>query len=449
MDTNGKTVHLNREYDPEIRVRDVLFHLLYRWRSILAAVLLCALVFGGWQYLRVSRIHSAGSQTKDEQRYERDLKSYEDTLKKSQKNVKNTKKQLKDLYAYRDGSLLMQLDPDNTWAAEKKYIVTGPEGTAADVLAVYTGAMTADHNEAELEAAFGTVNAGYAEEVTAITTISGENAFTVTVYAAEKEQAEKGLAYVSRKIEEAEKQAQEVAQHTLTAAEEGTARGVIPDLSEKKYALNDEIIKNENKLKAVERALYNAEESRPLLPGNPVLRWALAGAVLGLLGMILIHVTAYAQRGKLRQGSEISGQYGIPLLGEMNHSAARRPGKGLDGLIEKLEFRKDRKTDDQVYDNAAVLVRETRGEGTLILAGTVREEVLAAVKAELSKRLGEDAEITVRPGFPEESGSAEDACGAGAVLWVEEKHVSRSRAVRRAAEVFETAGTRVIGTLVV
>ena len=203
MNTNGKSVHLNREYDPEIRVRDVLFHLLYRWRSILLAMLVCALVLGGWQYLRVSRIHSAGEQTKDELRYERDLKSYEDTLKKAQKNVKNTKKQLKERYAYRDDSLLMQLDPDNTWAAEKKYIVSGTEGPAADVLAVYTGAMTADHDETELEAAFGTVNAGYAEEVTAITAVDGENAFLVTVYAAEKEQAEKGLAYAGRKIEEA------------------------------------------------------------------------------------------------------------------------------------------------------------------------------------------------------------------------------------------------------
>lgn len=449
MNTNGKSVQRNQEYDPEIRVRDVLFHLLYRWRSILLAMLVCALALGGWQYVRVNRIHSAGNQTKDEQRYERDLKSYEDTLKKAENNVKKTKNQLKETYTYRDSSLLMQLDPDNTWAAERKYLVTGTEGPAADVLVVYTGAMMADHDEAELEAAFGTVNTGYAEEVTAITADGSENAFTVKVYGAEKEQAEKGLAYVSRMVEAAEKQAQEIAPHTLTATNEGTSRGFIPDLAEKKYTLNDSIIKYENKLKAVERALYNAEESKPLQPGNPVLRWALAGAVLGLLGMILLYVMVYAQREKLREGSEISEQYSVPLLGEMNRSGARRPGKGLDGLIEKLQFWKEPKTDAQVYDNAAALVRRIKGEGPLLLAGTVREDVLAGVKEELSKRLGEDAEIAVRPGFPMESGSAEDVCGAGSVLWVEAKHVSRSRGIRQAAEVFETAGTRVIGTLVI
>ena len=66
MEINGNSVHLNREYDPEIRVRDVLFHLLYRWRSILLVMILCAAVLGGWQYFRVNAAHRAGNLTKDE-----------------------------------------------------------------------------------------------------------------------------------------------------------------------------------------------------------------------------------------------------------------------------------------------------------------------------------------------------------------------------------------------
>ena len=56
------------------------------------------------------------------------------------------------------------------------------------------------------------------------------------------------------------------------------------------------------------------------------------------------------------------------------------------------------------------------------------------------------AEVRV-PEDPEEI--AEDAVRAGSVVWVEEKHGSRSTEIQRAAEVFEAAGTKVIGVLVV
>ena len=449
METKSKSVHLNREYDPEIRVRDALFHLLYRWRSILLAVLLGAVVFGGWQYLHVNAAHSAGNLTQEEERYERDLAYYRETLENSQRNLEEWEKLLQERYTDRDHSLLMKLSPENTWAAEKKYLVSGAGDSAADVLAVYSGAMETGHDEAALEEAFGTPVAGYVKEITSIHSVDGENAFLVTVYAADQEAAEKGLAYVSRKIEEAEKQAQGVAPHTLQAVAEGASREFLSEFSEKQYLLNEDVARHESKVRVAQKALFNAEESMPVKQGNPVARWAIAGAVLGLLGMIFVYLTAFAQRGKLREGTEISEQYSIPLFGEMNRSGARRPGKGLDRLIEKLEFRKNLKTENEVYDNAAVLIRETSEEGTLLLAGTVREEVLAGVKAELEKRLGEDMGIKTRAGFPVSSGSAEDACGTSSVLWVEEKHVSRSKGIRRAAEVLETAGAKVIGVLVV
>ena len=75
--------------------------------------------------------------------------------------------------------------------------------------------------------------------------------------------------------------------------------------------------------------------------------------------------------------------------------------------------------------------------------------MLAGVKAELSKQLGDGTALAICPGFPAESGSAENACKAESVLWVEKKHVSRSKEIRRAAEVLEAAGANVIGTLVV
>ena len=449
MSTGNNSVHMNQEYNPEVRIRDLLFHLLYRWRSILLAALICGIVFGAWQYFSVNAAHKAGNRTKDEQRYEQDLASYQATVSEEKAKLEQWQALLDERLAYRDNSLLMQLDPENVWAAEKKYTVSGAGESAADVLAVYTGAMITEHDGAALQEAFGTDNVGYVNEVVAFSTDSAENSFRVRVYASTQEAAEKGLAYVTGKIEEAGARAQEIAPHTLQAVSEGASLQILEGLTEKKSNLHDDILKLKDKVKISERNVLGAEENEPLVPGDPVKSWAVTGAGLGLLAMIGIYLVSFLLRGKLRRGEEISDQYGVPVFGEMNRSGARRSGKGIDGWLEKLQFRKEKKTDGQVYDNAAALVKENRAEGTLVLAGTVGGDVLERVKEEMEKRLGEEVQIEVCAGFPAERGSVEKVSSAGSVVWVEEKHVSRSEGIKRAAEVFEAVGAKVIGVLVV
>lgn len=448
MTAKGNSVHVNQHYEPEAKVRDVFYHFLYRWRSILAVTVICALVLGGWQYLKVKKLHDAGELTNDERRYEAEKLTFDTNLQDETENVASLRSQIANKKAYREGSLMLALDPGKVGIAEKKYLVTDAEGNAADILAVYTGAMETDHDGAELQDAFGTDNAGYAKEMVTIEAVPGENAFRVTVKAGTEEAAGKGMAYVAEKIAKAGEKAQEVGKHSLQIADEGISTQAIPELMGKANALYIEIVNLETSLRIRERMLNNVIESEPAAPGDPVKRWAIAGGVFGLLGMLAVYLTSYLMRGKLRQGYEISEHYGAAVLGEMNRSGARRSGKGIDGWIEKRQFRKDPKTDDAVYDNAAALIREKHGEGTLLLAGTAGAETLGKVKEALAKRL-DGIEIAVQANFPAESGGAESAIGAGSVVWVEEKHRSRNEKIKRAGEVFETAGAKVIGALVV
>lgn len=448
METNCKSVHLNKEYDSEYRMKDVFFHMLYRWRSILLVTLLCAAVIGSWQAFSVNAVHQAGDRTKDELRYEQDMEVYQKDVENTRAKLNEYRDLLEERTAYRKGSLLMQLDPEKVWMAEKKYLAADLTQSAADILAVYTGAMITDHDEAALEEAFGTSNAGYAGEVVTINANSEENAFRVTVAAATKEMAEKGMAYVARKIGEAEKNAQNIKQHTLMTVNEGVSLQILPDLTGKKLEVDDSIAKYKDKVKTLERNLTGTVANKPLQPGDPVTRGILTGAGLGLLAMIAVYLIALVWCGKLKRGDEISEQYGVPLFGEINRSGARKPGKGFDGLLEKLESGKKTKTEEQVYENAAALVQKNMDEDTLILAGTVGEDVLVRVREEMKKQIAGDINIGVLPEFPAGNGALEEVCKA-AVLWVEEKNVSRRNKIRKAAEMLETTRAKVIGVLVV
>ena len=290
--------------EQEIRWKDLFTHFLSRWKSILTVTVLCTLILGGWQFFSVKKIHDAGEKTKEEARYEQELSEFETNLANIQGDVNYLTQIWQERVTYRNNSLLMNLDPNNLWIAEKKYRVSGADESSADILAVYTGAMKTDHEKAEILEAFGTENAGYARELVKIVADAEENSFTVTVLASEREKAEKGLAYVSEKIEKAEKRAQEIGSHTLKVLSEGSSESVREDLITKQSTLANEIANHEDDITRAKRSLTNVQESKPYNPGDPVVRWAVTGGVLGFVLMIAIYLTTFLRKkGSLGSGS--------------------------------------------------------------------------------------------------------------------------------------------------
>ena len=287
----------NRNGAEEIRLKDLGIHFLRRWKSMLLAAVLLAAALGGWQAVKVSAAHRDGGKTKEETRYEQELAFYEESMANGEKNVAKRRRNLDRKTAYGENSLLMNLDPENVWAAEKKYLVTGAEeGAAQDIAAAYTAAMEGEHDEAALQEAFGTDNAGYAKEVVSIAAVPGENSFTVRVLAADAEKAGKGMEYAAKRIEEAEPAAQAVGSHTLRALDEGISRQILPELTDKQNALADTIEKYQHSLREAERTLISVREGVPVRPGNPVVRWAVTGGVLGLLAMAAVYLTTFLRK---------------------------------------------------------------------------------------------------------------------------------------------------------
>lgn len=287
---------MKTEQNADIRMKDLVAHFLRRWKSILAVTVLCALILGGWQYFSVKKIHDAGEMTREEARYEDELATYQVNLKNAQDDVEGCTNLWKSRAAYRDNSLLMNLDPENLWIGEKKYLITDVSGNAADILEAYTGSMTADHDVSALQENFGTDNAGYAGEVVSIAADPAARSFTVKVWASEEERAQKELEYVSEKIREAEQIAQGIGSHTLQALNEGVAKGVYPELLTRQRDLANEIAEDEDTITRAKRMLNNVKETKPFEPGDPVVRWGITGALLGFLLMIAIYLTTFLRK---------------------------------------------------------------------------------------------------------------------------------------------------------
>ena len=61
---------INYVYEPVIILKDLCFELLYRWRSILAAAVIGALLFGGYQYYTGSVKNAPAQKTQENQSQE-------------------------------------------------------------------------------------------------------------------------------------------------------------------------------------------------------------------------------------------------------------------------------------------------------------------------------------------------------------------------------------------
>lgn len=110
---------MTTEHDTEIRINHLFSHFLRRWKSILVVTVICAAVLGGWQYFSIKKTHDAGAQTKEEARYAQELADFQEKLKNAQENVEESTAICEDHKAYRQNSILMNLDPNNVWIAEK------------------------------------------------------------------------------------------------------------------------------------------------------------------------------------------------------------------------------------------------------------------------------------------------------------------------------------------
>ena len=108
---------LNKNYEAELNLKDLLFHILYQWRIILLVGLIAAGGFGFKEYWSFEKYHRNGKQSPAEAQYEKNLQELEEV----NAGIDAYVKLIQDKMNYRDTSILMQMDPTNIWTAEKKY----------------------------------------------------------------------------------------------------------------------------------------------------------------------------------------------------------------------------------------------------------------------------------------------------------------------------------------
>ncbi len=449
----------NKSQDIKINLKDLFFHLLYRWRSILLAALIGALVLCGLQYWTDTRTHNAGKQTKDERQYQLDLLAYQENLESAQTIIEEKTQEQQRLNTYKNESVYFNLNPQAVWSATNYYQVKVdqsvldklPQGFSVDpadnVLSAYQTPLSEATKE-ELLQAFGTENTEYVGELVSIGVTPSVNTVSVTVHAATREKAEAEINLLDAKMQGiCAGKAQEIDKHTLTLIGQNVELGVNDNLAKKQTEVLNTIVKNQETLQETRLKLDQLEaDGEPKKPGAHLVKNIVIGIIIGAAVLFFLYAALYTFRGKINRSNDLTERYHLPLLGEFFKAGNLHKLSGLDKLIAKKELG-EQPDPNIIYDNIGALIARKQDAQTLLLVSTLPEAKLAPVCEALSKRL-ENKSVAARAEMLQNSAVIEEAAKADAVVLVEEKHVSRIKDTDRMAESLNICEANVIGAIV-
>lgn len=460
-------MQLNRNQIIEINLRNLFFHILYRWRSILIAALIGAIVLCGYQYLSIKTAHDAGKLTKEERQYQIDFQQYKEGLASSKNTVRVYTKLLQEQNDYLNNSIYIQLSPQSVWVASSKYLVkldqaitermsqsTGTD-PADSILPLYSVPLSEVTDEEELKEAFGTDNTEYINELVITSTNIDDNTVTVFVLGESKEAAQRGLSLVKTQMEKISvDKVQDTESHRLICIADSISRGLDKEMSEK----IDLSLKQENLAKKYEEIQTILQEARlklerletnggPKEPGLHIAKISVIGAAVGVVILVVLYTVLYILKGKLNNSRDLTERYKIPIFGEFSATNKCHTGKGLDHLIARWELGNNVLSDDTVNDSVAALIAENQEAKKLLLVSTLPTDKLNAIKEALAKRLPEK-NIEVQADATQNSNAITEASKADAIIIAEAKGVSRLKNIDRVAENLIIAKANVIGAII-
>lgn len=452
-------MEINREREKVFFFRDFFFHVLYRWRSLLLAGLIGAILLGGLQYFTLRSIHADGGRTQEELQYEIDLQNYHDSLEACQVNIRTYTKLIKENNDYMAESVYMQLDSQDVWTCSRSYFIKVddavmaalPEGSAQDpadyVAVAYANTLKSQLDEGEMEALMGTGRTDYIDELVKITADANTNTIALQVIGPDRETVEKQMDYFVDRLENrTARTAQAVAAHALVLMSENTVVRTDPNLSAKQEKLSTDTAAYQLALQENRQTLNQLQDKgEPAEPGDHIKRNAAIGFVGGAALLAVVYAMMYLLNGRLRVAEDLTCRYDLPIYGDFAAHRARRPGFFVDKWLDGLEFRGRVIEPDVIAMNVCALLKENYSGKRVLLAGAMDGDRLKPLYDRLCRGVDGAVALEMAPDFLRSGEAVGRAGEVDGVLLAVEKYRDGIGDIDRMAETLNIAGAKVAG----
>lgn len=449
-------MQINKDYEPQINLKDLLFHILYRWRSILVVALIASVLLGGYKFLSMRKELQS---EKSVQQLQQGVKTKEEL--ELNRKIEEKKRQVEELDDYLRESIYINLNPQGIWTASCKYLIKADTSLqnilvqesymdpVDSILPLYVYPL-ADATEEELLEVFETNKPEYANELVNVEINTEENTISITAKGITKEFSQKALDYIRKKIESISANTEKNNPHELISLGSGIVYATY--VTSTKDALIGRKTALTTALNQYRTELQNLNEKAELyktegITKKEIVKFALIGFFVGIFLMLCIYAFHYIFRDKLASSDMLANQYSLPIFGEFKKSSSIHNNKGLDRLFSKWELGKNHTDTDTIYNNICALINEQQEADSVLLISTLKEDKLMPIKEALSTR-SENKTIEAKGCFLTNSEAIADATKASVVILVEEKNTSSNKDIERMAETLMIGRANVIGAIV-
>lgn len=478
-----------REMDLLDMIADVLSH----WRGLIAALVLGAVLMGGFSYMKslhaVQNVQQQESVVREEATVQEQLTQMEQSLDDKSRatvlTVVDDEKEYDLKKTYSENSIYMQLNPLQTVQTELIYQVqTADVNKDGQLGALYTSLLN-NVGLYDWVAQQTGIEAGCVGELISAVTVSsltipstemslGTNCVKVSILQSDAETCQKLAEAVKTYISEEQKQLNnELGLHALVLISETTGSVMNKDLMDEQIKCRNEIASLQSTI-ATAKADFTEEQKRyyELLTWeeaeqlaqnvtaeeNPVptpavsKKYVLLGAVLFAFVYAVVICMVYIFNTRLRESDELQSLYGIPQIGLVVRESGRKVF--LDKWVDSLRHYGKRKfTAEQSMELAFAAIKiaaAKNGLNNICLMGcnmsAGADKVCESLKAALEK---EQISVSVLDNVLYDAEAMEKMDAMQGAVLVEKAGSTLYNEVAGELELLKRQDIRVLGGIIV
>ena len=467
----------NKQYAQELDLKDLMFTILRKWRTVLAtAVVLAVLLGGGKAFMAFRAAQDVETQTDVKETYERELDSYTIAKDTGEREIENINNDIQTQQTYMDESVLMNMSPYDVCEATADLfiktdyqIMPGMVYQNADytdsILQAYQSALTSAALQenvaktASLEPQYlkelvsvsrGSVADGNATNSTGYTRFT--NLLTITVRYSDKEKAQEILNNILDNVTAMQEQiAGTIGPHSVSIVNQTIGSTVDVDLAKQQKAARDQITDLQKSLSDKEAALKELKEPQaPSLGMRAVIKtgvkYAILGGILGVFAVAFCISALFVMSDKVYAAKDIRRRYGLDLLGTV--AVDGKKNGGIDAWLARLEGRKVCADSAQNGALLAANMQNYAGDRKkLLVTGLAEESQLKQVVEMVQKQL-KGYELTIGANMLECAETLKKLPECEGVVLVEQSGVSGYSEMTQEIDKIKSMDKAIVGCVV-
>lgn len=456
----------NQNYEQEIDLKDLMFAVFHKWRSIILTAVILGILLGGYKLGTGLMNREANGDIQTVQAdFAEDVDLFERTNRMYELEIGLLKERVEAQEDYFTNSVLMQLNPYSKNVASagvfiKTDLLDRMNGTyvlmsddADGILKAYEQVIKRAEG---IERISGTaIEPRYLMELITTSVDYAGNMLNVTVAYKEEAGAQEILEMLLSNLKKEYTEIQsKFGNHELIFMDETSGIITDPGLVNTQRNYSDSLSNLQKSLADKEKAL---EDLTP--PSQPSalsavsslksgIKYGILGGVLGAFLSVFCICVAFLMSDKMSSEKELKSRFGLRILGVFAQISKKRPLSGVDRWLDRMEGKTSRKP-AEVYEIMAVNVKNYMEEGQKILIlGSASNGKISEIAEELRRRVP-GAEIQVGQDMEQYAETLRLLPEAGQVILVEERGKSKYEEIQNQVEVIRSLNKDIIGCVVV